>query len=44
VIAVGNVGTNLPRKPYFEKELEFRVSRSYGPGRYDDDYERKGHD
>jgi predicted dehydrogenase/threonine dehydrogenase-like Zn-dependent dehydrogenase len=44
VIAVGNVGTNLPRKPYFEKELAFRVSRSYGPGRYDDDYERKGHD
>jgi predicted dehydrogenase/threonine dehydrogenase-like Zn-dependent dehydrogenase len=44
VIAVGNVGTDLPRKPYFEKELEFRVSRSYGPGRYDDDYERKGHD
>jgi predicted dehydrogenase/threonine dehydrogenase-like Zn-dependent dehydrogenase len=44
VIAVGNVGTNLPRKPYFEKELEFRVSRSYGPGRYDDDYERKGQD
>jgi predicted dehydrogenase/threonine dehydrogenase-like Zn-dependent dehydrogenase len=44
VIAVGTVGTNLPRKPYFEKELEFRVSRSYGPGRYDDDYERKGHD
>ncbi|MDP9192359.1 MAG: bi-domain-containing oxidoreductase [Acidobacteriota bacterium] len=44
VISIGNVGTDLPRKPYFEKELAFRVSRSYGPGRYDDDYERKGHD
>jgi predicted dehydrogenase/threonine dehydrogenase-like Zn-dependent dehydrogenase len=44
VISIGTVGTDLPRKPYFEKELEFRVSRSYGPGRYDDDYERKGHD
>ena len=44
VISIGNVGIDLPRKPYFEKELEFRVSRSYGPGRYDDDYEKKGHD
>ena len=44
VISIGTVGIDLPRKPYFEKELEFRVSRSYGPGRYDDDYERKGHD
>lgn len=44
VISVGNVGLNLPRKTYFEKELEFRVSRSYGPGRYDDNYERKGND
>lgn len=44
VISIGNVGIDLPRKPYFEKELEFRVSRSYGPGRYDDDYEKKGQD
>ncbi|HEV7764277.1 MAG TPA: bi-domain-containing oxidoreductase [Thermoanaerobaculia bacterium] len=44
VISVGNVGLSLPRKTYFEKELEFRVSRSYGPGRYDDNYERKGND
>ncbi|MFH1555968.1 MAG: bi-domain-containing oxidoreductase [Pseudomonadota bacterium] len=44
VIAVGAVGLSLPRKPYFEKELEFRVSRSYGPGRYDGDYEERGHD
>src|SRR5204862_7792531 len=44
VISVGAVGTRLPRKAYFEKELEFRVSRSYGPGRYDADYEQKGRD
>ena len=44
VISVGTVGTTLPRKIYQEKELEFRVSRSYGPGRYDDEYEKKGHD
>ncbi len=44
VISVGAVGTRLPRKTYFEKELEFRVSRSYGPGRYDAEYEQKGRD
>ncbi|HVR41430.1 MAG TPA: bi-domain-containing oxidoreductase [Thermoanaerobaculia bacterium] len=44
VISVGAVGLDLPRKPYFEKELEFRVSRSYGPGRYDPAYEEAGHD
>jgi predicted dehydrogenase/threonine dehydrogenase-like Zn-dependent dehydrogenase len=44
VISVGAVGTRLPRKTYFEKELEFRVSRSYGPGRYDPEYETKGRD
>jgi predicted dehydrogenase/threonine dehydrogenase-like Zn-dependent dehydrogenase len=44
VISVGTVGMNLPRRSYFEKELAFRVSRSYGPGRYDDSYERQGRD
>jgi predicted dehydrogenase/threonine dehydrogenase-like Zn-dependent dehydrogenase len=44
VISVGAVGTQIPRKPYFEKELDFRISRSYGPGRYDVEYEQKGHD
>jgi predicted dehydrogenase/threonine dehydrogenase-like Zn-dependent dehydrogenase len=44
VISVGAVGLNLPRKPYFEKELEFKVSRSYGPGRYDPTYEQQGID
>lgn len=44
VVAVGQVGTTLPRKTYYEKELEFAVSKSYGPGRYDPNYEEKGHD
>lgn len=44
VIAVGAVGLQLPRKAYYEKELSVYVSRSYGPGRYDPDYEEKGRD
>ncbi|HEX8254102.1 MAG TPA: bi-domain-containing oxidoreductase, partial [Thermoanaerobaculia bacterium] len=44
VVSVGVVGTNLPRKVYFEKEIDFVISRSYGPGRYDLDYEEKGND
>jgi predicted dehydrogenase/threonine dehydrogenase-like Zn-dependent dehydrogenase len=44
VVAVGAVGLDLPRKPYYDKELVFRVSRSYGPGRYDADYEERGRD
>jgi len=44
VVAVGTVGLELQRKLYFEKELDFRVSRSYGPGRYDAAYEQKGLD
>lgn len=44
VVAVGAVGLKLPRKPYYMKELDFRVSRSYGPGRYDSEYEEKGRD
>ncbi len=44
VIAVGAVGLNLPRKIYYEKELTFLNSRSYGPGRYDPAYEEGGQD
>jgi predicted dehydrogenase/threonine dehydrogenase-like Zn-dependent dehydrogenase len=44
VVAIGAVGTNIPRNLYYEKELNFRISRSYGPGRYDSQYEEKGHD
>lgn len=44
VVAIGAVGTTLPRNLYYEKELDFRISRSYGPGRYDNAYEERGHD
>ena len=44
VVAVGTVGMEIQRKLYFEKELDFRISRSYGPGRYDSAYEQKGRD
>ena len=44
VVAVGTVGMEIQRKLYYEKELNFRISRSYGPGRYDSTYEQKGRD
>lgn len=44
VVAVGSVGLKLPRKVYYEKELSFINSRSYGPGRYDPTYEQEGQD
>lgn len=42
VSAVGLVGTEVPRDIYYDKELDFNISRSYGPGRYDKTYEEKG--
>ena len=44
VVATGAVGLKMPRKIYFEKELSFINSRSYGPGRYDPSYEENGVD
>lgn len=44
IVMVGVTGTELPRTEFFEKELSFRVSCSYGPGRYDAQYEEKGID
>lgn len=44
VVAVGAVSLSLPRKIYYEKELTFLNSRSYGPGRYDPAYEEGGQD
>jgi predicted dehydrogenase/threonine dehydrogenase-like Zn-dependent dehydrogenase len=44
VSVVGLLPLEIPRKTFFEKELEVVVSRSYGPGRYDPDYEERGHD
>ncbi|HWN99188.1 MAG TPA: bi-domain-containing oxidoreductase [Blastocatellia bacterium] len=44
VIVVGLVGMDVPRHSFYAKELELRLSRSYGPGRYDPSYEEKGID
>jgi predicted dehydrogenase/threonine dehydrogenase-like Zn-dependent dehydrogenase len=44
VVAVGAVGLQIPRKVYYEKELTFLNSRSYGPGRYDPTYEEGSQD
>ncbi|MEX2286346.1 MAG: bi-domain-containing oxidoreductase, partial [Planctomycetaceae bacterium] len=44
VVLVGVVGLELDRRPFYFKEAEFVVSCSYGPGRYDPDYEERGHD
>ena len=44
IVLVGVVGLNLRRADFYEKELSFQVSCSYGAGRYDDAYEQKGRD
>jgi predicted dehydrogenase len=44
VVVVGDVGMVVPRSSYYGKELELRLSRSYGPGRYDREYEERGLD
>ena len=44
LVLVGAVPIEIPRTPLYEKELRFRVSRSYGPGRYDPEYEERGLD
>jgi predicted dehydrogenase/threonine dehydrogenase-like Zn-dependent dehydrogenase len=44
VVATGAVGLSIPRKVYYEKEISFINSRSYGPGRYDNSYEEQGSD
>jgi predicted dehydrogenase/threonine dehydrogenase-like Zn-dependent dehydrogenase len=44
IILVGVIGLDISRADFFEKELTFQVSCSYGPGRYDDNYEQKGED
>lgn len=44
IILIGVIGLNIHRADFYEKELTFQVSCSYGPGRYDDTYEQKGQD
>lgn len=44
IVLVGVVGLELSRADFYEKEISFQVSCSYGPGRYDTEYEEKGND
>ena len=44
VVDIGKTRLDLPWNSYYEKELDVRFSRSYGPGRYDDRYELEGVD
>ena len=44
IVLVGVTGLELSRADFYEKELSFQVSCSYGPGRYDQDYEERGCD
>ena len=44
IVLVGVVGLDMRRDDFYKKELSFQVSCSYGPGRYDEEYENKGHD
>ena len=41
---MGVIGLNISRTEFYEKELSFQVSCSYGPGRYDEEYEQRGND
>ncbi len=44
IILIGDTGLELSRDDFYKKELTFQVSASYGPGRYDTNYEEKGQD
>ena len=44
IVLVGDVGMHMSRADFYEKELSFQVSCSYGPGRYDERYEERGED
>lgn len=44
VIVVGMTGMDIPRAPFFSRELKLVISMSYGPGRYDPEYEERGQD
>jgi predicted dehydrogenase/threonine dehydrogenase-like Zn-dependent dehydrogenase len=44
IVLVGVIGLEISRADFYEKELTFQVSCSYGPGRYDENYEQRGHD
>lgn len=44
VVVVGSTGLQIPRQTFYNRELALKISMSYGPGRYDPEYEERGHD
>ena len=44
IVIVGDTGLNLQRDEFYKKEIDLLISTSYGPGRYDEEYEEKGLD
>ena len=44
LVVIGDVKMDIPRRAYYDKEIDIRISRSYGPGRYDPSYEDAGID
>ena len=44
VVVVGSTGLHIPRQTFYNRELALKISMSYGPGRYDPEYEERGHD
>lgn len=44
IVQIGNIVTNIPWRDFYAKELSYISSRSYGPGRYDKNYEEGGQD
>jgi predicted dehydrogenase/threonine dehydrogenase-like Zn-dependent dehydrogenase len=44
VVVVGSTGLQVPRQTFYNRELTLKISMSYGPGRYDPEYEERGHD
>lgn len=44
ICMIGVTQMNLDRRPFYQKELSFKIARSYGPGRYDSSYEEEGFD
>lgn len=44
IVQIGNILTQIPWRDFYKKELSYLSSTSYGPGRYDPEFEEKGHD
>ena len=44
VVVIGAIKMDIPREPFYMKEIDLVISRSYGPGRYDTEFEENGND